>query len=93
MDALVGLAAALAGGAAGNAVGKSKKVGGDKKVNKILGPAGALLAALLFKKVTGSDMSTEQIAATGILIGTQGIGLYSGVKNIIQGVKSLLGKD
>ena len=89
MTELVGLAAALAGGAAGNAAGKSDKIGGDKKLNKILGPAGAIIAALLFKKVTGSDLPTEEIVSAGILIGTTGVGVYSGIKNIIQGIKDL----
>lgn len=93
MNELVGLVAALAGGAAGNAAGKSKKVGGDKKLNKLLGPAGAVLAAILFKQATGSDLSTEEIVSAGVLIGTTGVGVYSGVKNLYQGIKSLLGKD
>jgi len=79
----LGIIAALLGGAGGNALGKSPLTG-SRRWNKILGPALALTTGLVYTKITGADLPPDQVMATGGIIGSQAVGIYSGVKNLIQ---------
>ena len=88
---LLSLGLGLAGGAAGNAVGKSP-VTGDKPWNKVLAPAAAILLPLLYKKFGGTGLSDQQVVEAGLTIGVTAVGLYSGGKNLVQFVKTLFKK-
>lgn len=83
------LAVALAGGAAGKAVGNSP-ITGPQPWGKVLGPLAAIVLPIVYKKFGGGDMTFEQAAQTGTLIGLTATGLYSAAKNAVQLVKSLL---
>lgn len=85
------LAIGLAGGAAGNALGKSP-ITGEKPWNKVLAPAAAILLPMIYKKFVGGGMSDEQVIEAGFAIGTTAVGLYSGGKNLYQFVRGLLKK-
>jgi hypothetical protein len=87
---MASLALALAGGAAGKAVGNSP-VTGDQPWGKVLAPAAAVLFPLIYKKF-GGDMSYEEAAQAGLVIGTSAVGLVSAGKNFLQLVKSILKK-
>ena len=78
-----GIIAALLGGAGGNILGKSPLTGA-KRWNKLLAPAAALATGLLYTKITGTDLPADQVMVAGGAIGGQAIGVYSGVKNLIQ---------
>lgn len=85
------LAIGLAGGAAGNALGKSPLTG-DKPWNKVLAPAAAILLPMAYKKFIGGGMSDEQVIEAGFAIGATAVGVYSGAKNLYQFVRGLLKK-
>lgn len=85
---LTSVGVALAGGAAGNAVGKSP-ITGEQPWNKVLGPMGALLAPWIAKQVFGADLTSEEVIA----IGVSASGLYSQGKNLYQFVRSIFKKE
>lgn len=85
---LTALGTALAGGAVGNAAGKSP-VTGDQPWNKVLGPLGALLAPWIAKQVFGADLTSEEVLA----IGVSASGLYSQGKNLYQFVRGIFNKE
>lgn len=91
MSDLATIAIALAGGAVGQAAGKSP-VTGDKPWNKVLAPAGAVLAAVLYKKFGGGELTDEQAASAGLMIGASAVGVYSASKNLVQMVKTFFKK-
>lgn len=86
MSPLIEVAVAMAGGAVGNAVGKSPMTG-PKPVNKVLAPVLALLAGYGASWVSGVDLSPTEALDHGTAIGLSAIGLYSGVKNLWQLIK------
>lgn len=87
LTGIVGLGAALGGGAAGNKAGKSKKIGGDKPWNKVLAPAGAIAVATIYQGVTGDDKTAQAIAQGGVTLGVTASGVFSVAKNIKELVK------
>ncbi|MBM3494855.1 MAG: hypothetical protein FJX72_11150, partial [Armatimonadetes bacterium] len=76
---IAALAIALAGGAVGNAVGKSP-VTGSQPWNKVLAPALAALFPVVYK-LAGGNMSFEEASAAGVTIGATAVGVYSAGKN------------
>jgi hypothetical protein len=84
---LTSVGIALAGGAAGNAVGKSP-ITGDQPWNKVLAPLGALLAPWIAKQVFGAELTSEQVVA----IGVSASGIYSQGKNLYQFVRGIFKK-
>ena len=86
------LGIALAGGAAGNAIGKSDKVGGSTPWNKVLAPAAAILMPMLYKKFIGGGLSDDQVVEAGLAIGATAIGAYSAGKNLYQLVSGFFKK-
>ena len=47
---------------------------GEKPWNKVLAPAGAVLAAILYKKFGGGELTDEQAASAGLMIGASAVG-------------------
>lgn len=78
LSGIVGLAAAIGGGAVGNVAGQAW---GNKPWQKVLAPAGSIAVATIYKGVTGDDKTAAVIAAGGIKLGVLGSGVYSIVKN------------
>ncbi len=88
---LASLVIGLAGGAAGNVVGKSP-ITGEKPWNKILAPLGSVAAVLLYKKFGGGALTDQQAAEAGIMIGATAVGAYSAGKNLYQLVRTFFKK-
>lgn len=89
---MASLALALAGGAAGKALGDSP-ITGNREWDKILGPVCAIVAASAYKKFGGAeDMTTEQAIQAGAFVGTLGVGIYSAGKGAVKFVRSLFTK-
>lgn len=87
-SSLLGIVAALAGGATGNIIGKSP-ITGPQPVNKVLAPIGAILAPLLLRKVAGIEISDQEVLA----LAATASGGYSWAKNAYQLVKSIFKKE
>ena len=89
----VTLGIALAGGAAGKAVGNSP-ITGEHPWGKILGPISAVLLPIIWQHYgpNGEAMTTEQAAETGLAIGAAAVGLFSAGKNVWQLIRSLTAK-
>lgn len=89
---MIGIAIGIAGGAVGKAAGDSK-ITGDKEWDKVLGPVCAIAAASLYKRYGGGDELTgDQAAQAGALMGVVSIGIYSGVKGVAKFVGALFKK-
>ena len=81
LTGLIGLGAALGGGAVGNRVGRDV---GTKPWQKILAPAGATAVATIFHGITGDTSTAQDIAVGGATLGIAATGVFSAVKNISQ---------
>lgn len=79
LGGLIGVVLSLGGGVVGNLVGKSDKVGGKKKLNRILAPAAAIMTGAGYYLATGNVPDLPPELATG---GTAIFG-YSVVKNFL----------
>jgi hypothetical protein len=84
---LTSVGAALAAGAAGNAIGKSP-ITGERKWDELLGPLGALLAPWIAKQVFKADLTSEQV----VTISVAASGIWSQGKNLYQFVRGVFKK-
>jgi hypothetical protein len=83
---LVGLALALGGGAAGQAVGKLPNTG-VKALNKVLAPATAIAVGTLYQGITGDSAAAGDIVGGGIKLGVGASGVYTVLKNAKEFIK------
>jgi hypothetical protein len=86
---LVGLA--VAGGAAGKAVGNSPMTG-EQPWGKLAGPALALLVPYLYRRFGGTGMTDQQVFEVSVSAASLAVGGYHTVKNLVQLVKGLFTK-
>ncbi len=91
MVEVVAAGLALAGGAVGQAIGKSP-VTGDLPWNKVLAPLGSILFPVVYK-LLGGDMGYEEAAAAGATIAITVGGGYSWAKNAVELFKQIFKKD
>lgn len=86
---LVGLA--VAGGAAGKAIGNSP-VTGEHPWGKLAGPAMAILLPYIYRRLGGDGLTDTQVVEVSVSAASLAIGGYHTVKNLVQLVKGLFSK-
>ena len=81
---LLNIGVALLGGAIAKKVGKSKLIGGNRPLQKILAPIAAVGVGMAASAVTGGDVPLDVVLQNGGEAGALAIAAHSSVKNLIE---------
>lgn len=82
------LATGVAGAVAGRKAGKSQKVGGDKQINRVLEPLGAILGGGAAASVLDPSMDWTGVFAEGGKVAVYGFVLHRVFLGLVEVIKA-----